>query len=403
MKRILILMADYGYGHRSAANAISEALQATHDQECVIEIVNPLNDERAPALLRDNQANYDRLVREMPDLYKLGYQVGSSPVASDLIENAMTLMLFNVLRQTVREHQPDVIVCPYPFYAAILSAVFAVEKRRIPLLTVVTDLASVHRLWFHPQTDLCLVPTQTVYDLAVAAGLPPEKVKITGIPVNPDLATETPDQAALRSNLGWRPDLFTVLAVGSKRVEHLYDSLRVLNHSGLPLQLAVVAGGDDQLYRRLQETDWHLEAHLYNFVTDMPTLMRASDCVLGKAGGLTVTEALACGLPLILVDVLPGQETGNAEYVTSSQAGDLVQDPIEVLEVMRHWLEKGQTLYQWRAKNARHLGRPRAAYDAAELIWAAAVDGPQARARRHTLELPSLAGLLRHDGAARKS
>jgi 1,2-diacylglycerol 3-beta-galactosyltransferase len=403
MKRILILMADYGYGHRSAANAISAALQATHGQDCVVEIVNPLDDERAPALLRENQANYDRLVREMPDLYKLGYQVGTSPVASDLIENAMTLMLFNVLRRIVREHQPDVIVCPYPFYPAILSAVFTAEKRHIPLLTVVTDLVSVHRLWFHPQTDLCLVPTQTVYDLAVEAGLPPERVKITGIPVNPDLAKGKQDQASIRSSLGWRPDLFTVLAVGSKRVEHLYDSLRVLNHSGLPLQLAVVAGGDDQLYRRLQETDWHVETHLYNFVTDMAALMRAADCVLGKAGGLTVTEALACGQPLILVDVLPGQETGNAEYVTSGNAGDLAQDPIEVLEVMCHWLEKGQELYQWRAQNARRLGRPRAAYDVAELIWAAAVDGLQARARRHTLELPSLTGLRKRNGAERKN
>jgi 1,2-diacylglycerol 3-beta-galactosyltransferase len=403
MKRILILMADYGYGHRSAAKAISDALQETHGQECVVEIVNPLNDERAPALLRDNQANYDRLVREMPDLYKLGYQVGSSPVASDLIENTMTLMLFNVLRQIVRQHQPDVIVCPYPFYPAILSAVFAVEKRHIPLLTVVTDLASVHRLWFHPQTDLCLVPTQTVYDLAIDAGLPPEKVKVTGIPVNPDLAKGKQDQASIRSDLGWRPDLFTVLAVGSKRVEHLYDSLRVLNHSGLPLQLAVVAGGDDQLYRRLQETEWHLETHLYNFVTDMPTLMRAADGVLGKAGGLTVTEALACGLPLILVDVLPGQETGNAEYVTSGNAGDLAQDPIEVLEVMCHWLENGKELYDRRVQNAVRLGRPRAAYDAAELVWAAAIDGPQVQGRRHALDLSKLTGLLKRNGAERKN
>jgi 1,2-diacylglycerol 3-beta-galactosyltransferase len=174
-------------------------------------------------------------------------------------------------------------------------------------------------------------------------------------------------------NLGWRPDLFTVLAVGSKRVEHMYDSLRALNHSGLPLQLAVVAGGDDNLYQRLEQTEWHLETHLYNFVTDIASLMRAADCVLGKAGGLTVTEALACGLPLILVDVLPGQETGNAEYVVSGNAGDLAREPLEVLEVMCHWLENGQELYNKRVQNARRLGFPRAAYDVAELVWAAAM------------------------------
>lgn len=370
-KRVLILIAGFGYGHRSAANAIAEALQEIHGRDCVIEIVNPLDDKRAPAFFRRDQANYDRLVREMPDLYKRGYQVSDRPVASNLIKDAMTLLLFNVLREIIHQHQPDVIVCAYPIYPAILSEIFRLEKRHIPLITVVTDLGVVHKLWFHPSSDLYLVPTQTVYDLAVGTGLPPEKIKITGIPVHPNLAKRKQDQASIRLSLGWRADRFTVLAVGSKRVGNLYDSLRVLDHSGLPLQLAVVAGGDDKLFKRLEEIDWHQEAHIYNFVADMVPLMRASDCVLTKAGGLIVTEALACYLPLILVDVIPGQETGNADYVVSGNAGDLARDPIEVLEVMCHWLEKEGEIYKKRSKNARRLGRPRAALDAAESIWAA--------------------------------
>jgi len=376
MKRILILMADYGYGHHSAANAVAEALKETHGQDCVVEIVNPLDDERAPALLRSEQANYDNIIREMPDLYKLGYKVSDGSVASNLIESAMTLLLFNLLRDVVRQHQPDVIVCTYPLYPAILSTIFNIENRHIPLITVVTDLVTVHNLWFHPQAGLCLVPTQIVYDLAIQAGLAPEKIKITGIPVHPELAKGRKDQASIRKTLGWDPDLFTVLAVGSKRVENLYESLNALNHSGLPLQLAVVAGGDDDLYNRFRQVEWHRKAHLYNFVTDMATFMRASDCVLGKAGGLTVTESLACGLPLILINVIPGQETGNAEYVTQGNAGDLASDPLAVLETVCHWLEKDGELYAERSKNAAGLGRPQAAYEIAELVWAEAQANP---------------------------
>jgi 1,2-diacylglycerol 3-beta-galactosyltransferase len=162
-----------------------------------------------------------------------------------------------------------------------------------------------------------------------------------------------------------------VLAVGSKRVEHLYDALRVLNHSGLPLQLAVVAGGDDELYRRFQETEWHVETHFYNFVSELGNFMRAADCIISKAGGLIVSEALACGLPLILVDVIPGQETGNANHVVSGKAGVLARDPIEVLETMCHWLDKDWRLYRQQAQNARQIGYPRAAYDVADLVWAA--------------------------------
>jgi 1,2-diacylglycerol 3-beta-galactosyltransferase len=371
MKRILILTADYGYGHRSVANAIAETLHEMHGQECEVDIINPLDDPHAPAFFRENQNDYDKIVREMPELYKLGYQVSESWLAGGLINSTFTLALFNVLREIIHQKQPDVIVCTYLFYQGILSAVFAIEKRHIPLLTVVTDLETVQSLWFHPVVDLCLVPTQTVYDLAIEAGLPPEKVKITGIPVRPELVKGNQDQTTLRRSLGWRPDLFTVLAVGSKRVEHLYDSLRVLNHSGLPLQLVVVAGGDDELYRRFQETEWHVETHHYNFVAEMGTFMRASDCILSKAGGLIVSEALACGLPMILVDVIPGQESGNANHVVSGNAGVLARDPIEVIETMCHWMKNDRRLYRQQAEDARRIGYPRAAYDVAELVWGA--------------------------------
>jgi 1,2-diacylglycerol 3-beta-galactosyltransferase len=81
-----------------------------------VEIVNPLDDPRAPAFFRENQNDYDRLVREMPELYKLGYQVSESRLAGSLVNNTFTLVLFNVLRDIVRQKQPDVIVCTYLFY-----------------------------------------------------------------------------------------------------------------------------------------------------------------------------------------------------------------------------------------------------------------------------------------------
>jgi 1,2-diacylglycerol 3-beta-galactosyltransferase len=372
MKRILILTADYGYGHRSAANAIAHALQQTHGEDCQVEIANPMDHPHAPAVLRDGADHYDKMVREAPDLYRVSFEVGDTLVVSGIVKNSLTLMLFNAMREIIHRVQPDVIVCTYSSYQNSLSAIFDLEKFRLPVLTVVTDLATVNRLWFHPVADVCVVPSQAVYNLAIKAGLPAEKVEIIGIPVRPELMKENQDRAAIRSSLGWREDLFTVLAIGSKRVEHLYDALQVLNHSGFPLQLVIAAGGDLDFYQRCQETKWHVETHVYDFVTEMGTFMRAADCVLGKAGGLTVSEALACGLPLILVDVIPGQEIGNAEHVVAGDAGVLASDPTEVLEAMAHWLENDRRHYRQQAQSARRLGRPRAAFDIAERIWALA-------------------------------
>lgn len=372
MKRILILTADYGYGHRSAANAIAKAMQTMYGEDCQVEVINPMDDPRTPPFLRDGENGYDKVVREIPELYRLGYRASENRFAGLLLNSSWTLMMFNILRDLLRQKQPDVIVCTYLFYQGILSAVFSVEDRHIPLLTVVTDLETIQSMWFHPVADVCLVPTQTAYDLALEAGLPTEKVKIVGIPVRPELVTENQDQAVIRKELGWREDLFTVLAIGSKRVGRLYDALSVLNHSGFPIQLVIAAGGDQELYQRCQETEWHVETHTYNFVSEMGTFMRGADCVLGKAGGLTVSESLACGLPLMLIDVIPGQETGNANYVIRGDAGVLANNPTEVLEAMCHWFENDRVLYNRQALNALWLGRPRAAFDTAELVWSLA-------------------------------
>lgn len=133
--------------------------------------------------------------------------------------------------------------------------------------------------------------------------------------------------------------------------------------------MIIAAGGDDETYAALEATEWHLPVRLYNFTTEMPTLMRASDLLVGKAGGLMVTEALAAGLPLLLIDVIEGQETGNAEFVLEHKAGEVVKEPIPFMEVAYHWLSGDQHMLRERAENARGAGKPHAAYDAAELAW----------------------------------
>jgi 1,2-diacylglycerol 3-beta-galactosyltransferase len=123
----------------------------------------------------------------------------------------------------------------------------------------------------------------------------------------------------------------------------------------------------------------------------MPPRLHAADLVLSKAGGLAVSEALAAGCPLLLVDVIPGQETGNADYVCDAGAGALAPGPVEALEVLCHWLADGGAGLRARAGVARRLGRPRAALDAAELAWQAAEAGATpAVNRRRRVRLVSL-------------
>lgn len=391
-KRILILTADSGFGHRSAANAVAAALKEQHASDCEVDILNPLDDRRAPFFLRDSAADYDRVVRKAPELYRIGYDLSDNEIPSLLIERVVTVALYEILRDMVRTYRPHAIVTTYPIYQAPLAALFAIRQESIPLATVVTDLVEVHRIWFSPDADLCLVPTPAVRSLALAHGLPPERIHITGVPVSPRFTMQPQDKTGLRRNLGWQPGLTTFLAVGSRRVGRLLEMLHVLNHFGAPLQVAVVAGKDEELLVRLQEIDWHIPAHIYDFVENMPDLLLASDAVLCKAGGLIVTEALASGLPILLVDVIPGQEEGNRDYVLQSGAGSMVETPLALLETLAHWLADDSALLREHARNAAAVGRPNSAGEAAALVWEAAQRGPQAR--RHRLGRASLIELL---------
>jgi 1,2-diacylglycerol 3-beta-galactosyltransferase len=139
---------------------------------------------------------------------------------------------------------------------------------------------------------------------------------------------------------------------------------------------------------------WHAVTHLYNYVSNMPELMHATDLVMCKAGGLIITESLACGRPMLLIDAIPGQEKGNADYVVESGAADLGQDPIAVLETLCHWLEHGGALLTQRAQAARSLGRPQAAYEVADFAFAAAQRGPVRKRRRTSSGRGNLEGLL---------
>jgi 1,2-diacylglycerol 3-beta-galactosyltransferase len=397
-KRILILTADAGFGHRSAANAIQIAMEKQHGEECECTILNPLDDKRAPFFLRDQAADYDRMIRTAPQLYRLGYEASDNDIPTQIIETALTLSLYEIMQDMIKQYNPDAIVTTYPLYQAPLISYFKLNKYYVPLLTVVTDLVSVHRIWFSPGVNACLVPTTEVEALAVKHGVAQGKIHITGIPVSPIFKLKKRSKKDLRKELGWDPILPTFLAVGSQRVDKLVEMLNVINHFGSTLQVVAVAGKDEELYAELKKVEWHIPTHIYDFVENMPELMMASDAMICKAGGLIVTESLACGLPILLVDVIPGQEEGNRDYVVEHKAGVMIDSPTQMLETLSHWLaDRGKVLREVACK-AHRIGKPNSAFDAGEFIWKAALRGPVNKRGKSGIDLPSLMELLtRHN------
>lgn len=375
LRRILILTADTGFGHRSAALALKAALE-DGGTPCEVFIENPEDDPRAPAILRDSQADYDYFVRHLPEIYRIQYKITFSSASIAVLEQALTVMLFGILQDLVQACNPDVIVTTHPHYVAPLSALNALGRYTNPFTTVVTDITGVHKMWFNEAAEMTFLPTDLTRDEALEFGMPGDKLKVTGIPVNPILEAEKRSKAEIRAHYGWDTKKTLILAVGSKRVKGMEAALQVLNHSGFPIQLVAVAGGDDDLFQALSAETWHVPAFVYNFVQELPAYLKAADLILTKAGGLIVSEALAAGLPLLLADVTPGQEEGNASFVVSHGAGLLAVAPLEVLESAAHLLENDGTLLKEMSERACWAGRPCAASDIAAAILGIAERGP---------------------------
>lgn len=397
-KKMLILTADAGFGHRSTANAIAKAFELNYGDSAEVTIVNPLDDPKAPSFLRSAESDYDKLARQWPHFYKLGYKMSDMAMTTSVTEISYVILIYDIIARLMRRYEPDVVVVTFPTYQYPLAAYRRLTGDTTPIATIVTDLVSLQRMWFSPATDLCLVPTQIAAELALERGLDPESIHITGLPVNPLLAEVPASKQAMREALGWDPDKFTVLAVGSKRVERLHEFVDLLNHTGFDLQIIAIAGGSDDLFSQFDKIEWHVPAHTYNFVRNMPDMLHAADCVLTKAGGLIVTESLACGLPMFLMQVIPGQETGNAKLVTDEGAGDLTLEPMDLLWALAHWLADDRRMFRERQANARRLGKPEAAFAAADLIWELAGQKTAPRTTRFPVSVDKMKDLLRQFG-----
>jgi len=389
-KKVLILTADAGFGHRSAANAIASALSKETKFEIETRIENLLDSPKTPAPLRNTQTGYDKIVTESPKFYEFSYESSDKRLPTNVAKIGLSAMLYGPFSKTMKEFNPDVLVNTYPLYQGPAQTWYllnedtkkAISKskktdddsksssrhKHIPMITIITDLVSVHLIWMSTLPDIYCVATHEMKEQIAGFGVDRERILCTGIPVNPVFAEEKRSKRELREHLGWNPEKTTIIAIGSKRVSNMMDYLDLINHSGFNIQLIMVAGGDETLYQEMQNTTWHVPAKIYNFTKELPVMMLASDIVVTKAGGLVTSESLAASLPMILIDVLPGQEEGNALYIQENNAGVHAKKPIDILHTLTHWFENDGYGLRKFTENARKIGKPRSSLDIADLI-----------------------------------
>lgn len=363
-KRIVILMSDTGGGHRAAAAAIREALDDEYGAGVSVELIDGLR-RYAPYPFSRFPAWYPAMSSNR--VWEPGYHLIDGRRRTRALNNAVWPYVRRGVRRLVRENPCDVIISVHLLLTGpVLRARGAGGP---PVVNVVTDLVTTHALWFHPQADSTLVPTEAARQRARACRVPPERVRVVGLPVARKFSRPIASREAVRAELGWLPDAPAVLLVGGgSGMGPLGAIARRLAASGLPIQIAVVCGRNGALRAELEAESWPLPVHVYGYVHNMPELMTASDMVVTKAGPSSIMEALHCGRPLVLSGAIPGQEDGNIQYVLEKGCGLWAPGPARVVDAVARLTNGSGGELARMAARAVGLAKPDAARAIAQQI-----------------------------------
>jgi len=312
-RHILILTASTGAGHDSVAVALQEALRELAP-DVNVRILDPVaGNGPLPA-----GRWYEATVAYAPWLWSLFYFATDNRGAVRLGIAAGALLWARRLRSAILAERPEVVIAVHPICVRLAADVLRAVPDAPPLHCVVTDLATIHRCWACDDVDAFYVATPEARDALVAMGIAPERIAVTGLPLRAAFARAPQPPAD-----GASPNaLILGGASPSRRVEKV---VRTLLAAQVPLHLVVVCGRNARLGRRLARAAGN-RATVLGWCDDMAALMRRSSVVIARAGPTTLVEALSQARPVVVYQVLLGQERGNVALVERSGTGCYAPD-----------------------------------------------------------------------------
>ncbi|MBI2907198.1 MAG: glycosyltransferase [Chloroflexi bacterium] len=351
---ILIVTASTGAGHNSAAMSLCRALTELAGGGGEVSTVDLL--ARASWLCQPWRL-YGPIILRWPSLWGLVY---------GLSNNSYFFRLSNGLGGGMRDlplglldaRRTQCIVCVHPLGNQAVAHALSRLEHPAPLITVVTDLGEAHTAWIAPQVSLYVAPTEEVRASLVAKGVSPERVTVLGLPTDRRFCADCTDPCLARRKLGLAEDRFTVLLTGGgEGAGDILAAAKAISHAKLPIQLVIVCGRNEGLRRRLEKSGLAAPRVVLGFTDNMSDVMQAADVVVGKAGALTIGEAVAMGKPLVILSPLPGQEDGNARFAADHGLAVRVSDVSELVSTLERWMSRPEEMAELAARAAPYRRR----------------------------------------------
>ncbi len=293
---------------------------------------------------------YARLVQTAPEFLGWWYKQSDEPWKTDGMRLMLDRLNTGPLVKYIRHFNPDITVCTHFMPAGIISHLIAKNLLDAHLSIVVTDL-DFHAMWLSRVFHRYFVAIEETKVHLEELGLPRERITVSGIPIDPEFATPI-DRVATRFEYGLHPTRPTMLlsagALGAGPAEFVVERLKNLRSKA---QTIVVCGRSPETKERVLELVGPNNPNfkVFGYTSRMPDLMKISDLFIGKPGGLTTAETLACGLPMVIVSPIPGQEERNSDHLLEEgvavkcnemttipyKIDTLLDDPIRIEEMRR--------------------------------------------------------------------
>lgn len=378
-KKVLILSASAGTGHVRAAEALEKAFR---NESNVSEVVQFDALVFTNKLFRDFYSKlYIRMVQDAPTMLGWLYKTSDEPWKTDKMRLMLDRLNTKPLVKFISEFDPDITVCTHFLPAEIISDLISKRKLDARLSIVVTDL-DMHSMWLSQMFHRYFVAMEETKVHLENLGLPSDRITVSGIPIDP-LFSQPWDRAAIRSEKGMDPDLpLFLVSAGAMGVSPAEGVLEGLFRLRWPAQVVIVCGKNEELKARLEArtraaASTSLRVHLIGYTTEMHKWMAAADLFIGKPGGLTTAEALAMGLPMVIVSPIPGQEERNSDHLLEMGVAIKCNEFTTLAFKISQLFENPSVLERMR-QQARQSAHPYAARDIAQLLlndpWRPAVE-----------------------------
>jgi processive 1,2-diacylglycerol beta-glucosyltransferase len=352
--RLLVLSASIGAGHAMAAEALCRTYEEKFGGKAYhLDFLRYTH----PYLSRTVEQAYYLVTKHTPSIWKLIYNVGD--IQNAHIKRLEKYIGLRKYRELVEEYRPDAIISTHFLPAFIVSYLY--PDLSIPNGVVLTDYIS-HQLWINPHNQVFFVAHPGMKEELLALGVEASRIRVTGIPVRPCFRNIA-KSPALRTKLHINRHLpFILIMCGGNAIGPLTEVLEELDEiSARNFQVMVIAGRNRKSYRELKQIldNTSLKGQVLGNVRNIHEYMAAADLLISKAGGLTVTEALVLGLPILVIRPTPGQEDGNTAYVTQKGAGIYLKDIKDLAPTVAGLLDHPEQLAAM-SRYAKSVSRPEA-------------------------------------------